>query len=164
MLNVACCILNVACLFAMYVQCVLGVQCATLTWQAGCGSCTIMMTCNTRVTTLSVNMHCSENKYDVGVWLKHSSWREGHHLTTTCLLQQVLGSASSTLSQSSRTQNSSSNSPFEIRICWRSNSRSSRVSSPTQARSVDLHSWWSVLGWKHKTHGLLKLKATSRVL
>ena len=31
----------------------------------------MMMTCNTRVTTLSVNMHCAENKY--GMWMVSGS-------------------------------------------------------------------------------------------
>ena len=57
---------------AKYTQCVLGVQCATLTCQAGCGSCIMMMMkCNTRVITLSVNMHCAENKY--GMWMVFGS-------------------------------------------------------------------------------------------
>ena len=61
----------------------------------------MMMTCNTRVTTLSINTHCTENKS--GMWMVCGS-DGGQHLTTTCLLQEVLRGASSTLSQSSRTQ------------------------------------------------------------
>ena len=61
----------------------------------------MMMTCNTRVTTLSVIMHCAQNKY--GMWMvcvaQTLLLTRGQHLSTISLLQQVLGSASSTLSQ-----------------------------------------------------------------
>ena len=52
----------------------------------------MMMTCNTRVTTLSVNMHCAENKCGMRmVCGSDTPPDEG--------AEQVLGSASSTLSQ-----------------------------------------------------------------
>ena len=71
----------------------------------------MMMTCNTRVTTLSVNMHCAENKY--GMWMvSGSNTPPDEGLACHSKLWEVLHQH---FHKSSRTQNSSSNSPFEIR-------------------------------------------------
>ena len=82
----------------------------------------MMMTCNTRVTTLSVNMRCAENKY--GMWMvaqallltkKPTSY---YHLPATA----NSGKYCSTLSQKLTNSKQCSNSPLEIHICWRLNS------------------------------------------
>ena len=86
-----------------------------------------------------------------GVWLKHSSWRGGQHLTTTCLycskFWEVLHQH---FHKSSRTENSFQTHP--------SRSASAGALAP-QARAMDLYSWWTVLGWKTQDTRIIKTES-----